>query len=204
MIKRDKNHPSIIIWSMANECLTDTEAGIFVMRDLLKQSKSLDSTRLASFVTANSPIGHLGYDEADIVCFNTYEGSIGGKKRCEYINDIDSMGYDPTVEKLTHVRNDFTTKPIVITEFGAQGIKGIHGDVYFSEEFQADYISRIWEAIQHVPGISGGILWCWADYFHRKYLITYTTYGPYGVVTGNRKSKKSLAALARMYGGSIG
>jgi beta-glucuronidase len=201
MIKRDKNHPCIIIWSMANECATNTEAGIFVMRDLLKQSKAMDPTRLASFVAANSPIGHLGYDEANIVCFNTYEGSIGGKKRCEYIKDINSYGYKPTVEKLADIRNNFTSKPILITEFGAQGIKGIHGDIYFSEEFQSAYIKRIWEGINDVPGISGGILWCWADYFHRKYLITYTTYGPYGVVTGDRKYKKSLDALTLMYGG---
>ena len=63
------------------------------------------------------------------------------------------------------------------------------------------------------PTISGGILWTWADYFHEQHFALHTSYGfygvinanygPFGVVTGDRKHKKSLEALARMYGGSI-
>jgi beta-glucuronidase len=77
----------------------------------------------------------------------------------------------------------------------------MHGDIYFSEEFQAAYIERIWQGIRSVPGVSGAVLWCWADYYHRKYLINYAAYGPYGVVTVDRKPKKALEALTRMYGG---
>ena len=72
MIARDKNHPCIIIWSMANECATDNEIGITVMRTLLKLTKSLDPTRLTTFVAGDNPIKHLGFDEADVVGFNAY------------------------------------------------------------------------------------------------------------------------------------
>ena len=91
---------------------------------------------------------------------------------------------------------------MIITEFGTQGIKTMHGDLYYSEEFQSAYIERIWDGINKVPGLSGGVLWCWADYYHRKYFITYAAFGPYGVVTTERKPKKSLDALTRIYGGS--
>ena len=37
----------------------------------------------------------------------------------------------------------------------------------------------------------------------KRHLITYNDYGPYGVVTVDRKPKKSLEALTRMYGGSV-
>jgi beta-glucuronidase len=202
MIARDKNHPCIIIWSMGNECQTDNEIGITVMRELMKLAKSLDPTRPVTFVVALDPVGHLAFNEADIVCINKYNGTLAGKI-CDQISQIDSLGYQPLVKELTIHRNSITNKPIIITEFGAQGIKNIHGDVSYSEEFQAAYIERAWEGIRSVPGISGGVLWCWADYYHRKYLITYNAYGPYGVVTVDRKPKKSLEALARMYGGSI-
>jgi beta-galactosidase/beta-glucuronidase len=201
MIARDKNHPCVIIWSMGNECATDNETGITVMRELLKLAKSLDSTRLVSFVAAGDPAGHLAFDEADFICINKYNG-IFSDKICNHISDIDSLAYKPFVKELTVNRNN-TTKPIVITEYGAQGIKNIHGDVRYSEEFQATYIEQIWKGINSVSGVSGGVLWCWADYYHRKYLITYNTYGPYGVVTVDRKPKKSLESLAGMYGGSI-
>jgi beta-glucuronidase len=115
--------------------------------------------------------GHLAFDDADIVCINKYNGTLAGKI-CDQMSQIDSLGYKPLVKELTIHRNSISNKPIIITEFGAQGIKNIHGDVPYSEEFQAAYIERAWEGIRSVPGISGGVLWCWADYYHRKYLIT--------------------------------
>ena len=199
MIARDKNHPCVIIWSMGNECATNNTTGITVMREMLKLAKSLDPTRLASFVVALDPTGHLAFDQADVVCINKYNGIFSGKN-CEHIGEIDSLGYKPMVEELkNHLIN--ITKPVIITEYGSQGIKNIHGEVRYSEEFQAAYIERIWKGIRSVPGVSGGVLWCWADYYHRKYLITYTNFGPYGVVTVDRRPKKSMEALARMYGG---
>jgi beta-glucuronidase len=206
MIARDKNHPCIIIWSMANECATDNEVGITVMRELLKQTKSLDPTRLATFVAGGDPEKHLGFDEADIVCFNEYF-------ICDHISQLDSAVYDHLSRDLALSRSNFPNKPIVITEFGRQGIKGVHGDVFYSEEFQAAYIESNWKALKENPSISGGILWTWADYFHEShfalhksygfYGVINANYGPFGVVTGDRKHKKSLEALARMYGGSI-
>jgi beta-glucuronidase len=202
MIARDKNHPCVIIWSMSNESNTNSEIGITVMRELLQLAKSIDPTRLVTFVVNGNPMDHLGFDKADIICFNKYYGTLEGSL-CDHISQIDSLGFQPLVKELKLVRNSFINKPIIITEFGAQGIKNMHGDVPYTEEFQAAYIEQAWAGIRSVPGISGGVLWCWADYYHRKYLITYTTYGPYGVVTLDRQQKKSLEALARMYGGSI-
>jgi beta-glucuronidase len=196
MISRDKNHPCIIIWSMANECVTDNEVGTKVMRELLKLTKSLDPTRLATFVSAGNPTKDLGFDEADIVCFNKYVS-------CDHINQIDSVAYIPLAKDLAFYRSYFGNKPIVMTEFGRQGIKNIHGDVSYSEEYQAAYIESMWKALRENPTISGGILWTWADYFHELHFALTTSYAPYGVVTGDRKPKKSLETLARMYGGSI-
>jgi len=202
MIKRDKNHPCVIIWSMANECRTDNEIGITVMRELLLLTKSLDTTRLITFVVNSDPSRHLAFEDADIICVNMYNGSLSGKI-CQHIAEIDSFGNKPLVKDLTLYRSYYQNKPIVITEFGTQGIKNIHGDVSYSEEFQAAYIKSIWKGINSVPGVSGGVLWCWADYYHRKYFINYAVYGPYGVVTVDRKQKKSLEGLACMFGGSI-
>ncbi|MFC1558434.1 glycoside hydrolase family 2 protein [candidate division KSB1 bacterium] len=202
MIARDKNHPCIIIWSVANECETDNEIGITVMRELMKLAKSLDETRPVTFTVSHDPTGHLAFDEADIVCVNKYSGITSRGKVCYHIAQIYSFGNKVFAEELTNHRKDIRNKPMIITEFGCQGIKNIHGDVYFSEEFQAAYIESIWDAIRSVPGVSGGILWSWADYYHRKHFTNYAVYGPYGVVTVDRKPKKSFEALARMYGGS--
>lgn len=198
MIKRDKNHPCLIIWSMANESGTNNEIGITAMRDLLKQAKQLDATRLVTFVASQSIKGHLAYEDADIVCVNMYNG-IFSEHVCNHISDIVELGQKPMVEQLTEYRNKVTTKPLFISEFGCAGIKGIHGDASHTEEFQAAYIEKIWEGIRSVDGVTGGVLWCWEDYFHRKYYIAYAAFGPYGVVTIDRKTKLSFEALKRMY-----
>ena len=101
-------------------------------------------------------------------------------------------------------------KPVVVTEFGTHGIAGLHGDARFSEDYQAAYIAAVWQAITAVPGMVGGVLWCWADYYHRrgffgtgKGAMLQSPYGPYGVVTVDRKPKRGLAALTRLYGGEL-
>jgi beta-glucuronidase len=200
MVKRDKNHPCVIIWSMGNECETTNEVGTTVMRELLKLAKTLDPTRLLTYVSNSDVAKNPAYEYADVVCVNLYHGSLQGKI-CNHISEIDSLGYKPLVKELTRFRTYYPDKPMFLTEFGTQGVKNIHGDINHSEEFQAAYIERIWQAIRSVPGVSGGVLWSWADYYHRKYLITYAAYGPYGVVTVDRKPKKSLDAMKRMYGG---
>ena len=49
MIRRDQNHPCVIIWSMANESKTDNAVGIKVMRTLIRRTKQLDRSRLVTF-----------------------------------------------------------------------------------------------------------------------------------------------------------
>jgi beta-galactosidase/beta-glucuronidase len=195
MVKRDKNHPCVIIWSMGNENETDKEPGITVMRELIRLAKKLDSTRLITYTVSYDPRKHLAFDETDIVCFNKYNGL----DKARHISQIDSLGYQRTAKELAELRSFYSTKPLLFTEFGCQAVKGLHGDVYFSEEFQAAYITKIWKAIVENRGIAGGILWSWADYFHRKDFVLRSHYGSYGVVTVDRRPKKGLEALSRMY-----
>jgi hypothetical protein len=166
---------------------------------LIRMAKKLDSTRLITYTVSYDPRKHLAFDETDIVCFNKYNGL----DRARHISQIDSLGYQRTVKELAELRSFYGNKPLLFTEFGCQSIKGLHGDVYYSEEFQAAYITKIWKAILENRGIAGGVLWSWADYFHRKDFVLRSHYGSYGVVTVDRKPKKGLEALSRMYSGTL-
>jgi hypothetical protein len=63
--------------------------------------------------------------------------------------------------------------------------------------------SAVWRAVQAVPEVCGGIVWSWADYRHRRGLTNdFPTYfGPFGIVTFERRPKKAQAALRESWTG---
>ena len=73
LVARDKNHPSVIMWSLANEPHSRVPAAKSAFRDLYDLCKSLDETRPATVVSM------VGQDEEafeflDVMCLNRYNG----------------------------------------------------------------------------------------------------------------------------------
>jgi beta-galactosidase len=203
MIRRDKNHPCVVIWSMCNESKTENEVGIRVMRKLIQRAKDLDRTRLVTFViNAGETQGHRAFGEADLVAFNVYLGGYKGKAAQHTAEVKELIG--PAAEE--HIRRQLTywpDKPMIVAEFGTPGVPGVHGDVPYTEEYQAALIEEVGRAIQRCPELAGGILWSWADYYHRPNYIKYAAFGPYGVVTVDRRPKAAFKTLVELYGGKL-
>jgi len=200
MIRRDVNHPALVVWSMANECETSDERGIRAMERLLRRAKELDPTRLATYVADRKLEENRAFALADLVAVNLYfgmwEGEVAGR-----VGELDERVFAPTREALRSVANHFPDKPILLSEFGTIGIPGSGGDVRFSEDYQAAYVSSVWRAVEAVPDVSGGVVWCWADYRHRNGFTNDfpTFYGPFGIVTFDRRPKKAHAALRELW-----
>jgi beta-glucuronidase len=203
MIRRDRNHPCVIIWSMCNESKTDSAVGIKVMRRLIALTKELDPTRVVTFVTAPGSVRpHRAYEDADLVSFNMYPGSLVAPL-AEHISELDGRARKPAEAYLRTQLAEFPDKPMLVTEFGAMGFPGLHGDAASTEDFQAAYIAKAWEAIAANSQIAGGVLWSWADYHHRRQFQSLGAFGPFGVVTVDRRPKESLKALAKAFGGTV-
>lgn len=181
MIARDKNHPSVVMWSLANEPRLDGDHGDMAQSQLAHDyfmplydlAHGLDpQNRPVTIVCCqNDYAKDLTTRLMDVVCLNRYYGwyNLSGDldAACEALN----------------IELDFWAvigKPVMFTEYGADTIEGYHGThgEMFSEEFQRDFYARIDAEIDKRPWFIGEQLWNFADFS--------TVQGPMRV-EGNRK-----------------
>jgi len=95
----------------------------------------------------------------------------------------------------------------VMTEFGYVCVGGIHGNVYegrYAEDFGTTFLKADCAEFLKDPNLKGMIIWCWADYRHRRGFVPsktnmgiQATYGPWGLVTMDRKPKQMLLDTMR-------
>lgn len=161
LIARDKNHPSVVMWSMANEPDTEhwpTSAKEYWM-SLYEFTHSLDpQDRPVTFVCCqNNYEADLSTREMDVICINRYYGwyNLSG--------DMDAACYALNLEL------DFwqgINKPLIMTEYGADTLNGYHltAPEMFSEEFQVMYYDRINSEFDKRSFIVGEHPWNFADF----------------------------------------
>ena len=149
LIFRDRNRASVIIWSVGNETPPSDERLTF-LSDLATHARALDPTRLVSAALLPFPedplIPHL-----DIVAINEYYGWYAGQ-----VDQVEEM-----LGRLARVG-----KPVIISEFGADCVAGLHGrtDEIRTEEFQADFHRRQFESLLRFPCIVGTSPWILYDF----------------------------------------
>ncbi len=163
MIRNGINHPSVIIWGMLNECSTHEAESVPVYRDLLLDMKAEDPTRLRSYADCRE-LRNLCTEEADIISVNTYPGWF------QDITDSETPAGDLIASRLKiysdfYGTEQFGNKPLLISEIGVCALYGVHdrNQAQWSEEFQADYMSRAVTEIHKNERYSGFALWQFCD-----------------------------------------
>lgn len=107
-IKRDRNHPSIVIWSTGNEILEQWgDQGPAIAKELYDIVKELDATRPIT-VGMNPPVNmsNAGVTTQFDVHYNSISKSDG----------IDLIGYNYAHQTYPHHKNNFPNKPFIATE----------------------------------------------------------------------------------------
>ena len=160
LIARDKNHPSVVLWSIANEPESDTEGAENYFRPLFDAAREADPSRPVGFVNVMlAPHGKCRVSQfGDVLMLNRYYGW--------YVNTGDLEGAELAwEEELTAWAGE--GKPIIITEYGADTYPGLHSIAAgnpWSEEYQIEYLEMNHRVFDRIDAVVGEQMWNFADF----------------------------------------
>jgi beta-glucuronidase len=159
LVQRDKNHPCVVVWSIANEPESDTQAAEDYFRPLFDLAHELDATRPVSFANvAIAPAGKCRVTQfADLAMINRYFGW--------YVNAGDLPAAERALEAEL-LEWAAQGKPIIITEYGADTIPGLHSTVptLWTEEYQNAYLEMNHRVFDRIDAVVGEQVWNFADF----------------------------------------
>ncbi len=192
LLTRDKNHPCVIMWSLANEPNVNTQEGKVFFEEMASHARSLDNTRPITYVAHLEPENNLGYNSYDLVCINKYYGWYDG---AGLLNETLSHFAD-CIQRFY----DAFQKPMIIAEFGADAIDGMHTDPpqMFSEEYQCETVLKQYAELKKKPYVIGAHVWAFAD-FKTAQAITRIILNRKGVFTRDRQPKMVAHALKKLW-----
>ncbi|WP_404952740.1 beta-glucuronidase [Streptomyces sp. 147326] len=160
MIERDKNHPSVVIWSIANEPESTTAASRSYFEPLVDHARRLDPSRplgFANFMSA-TPDNDVVCDLFDVLMLNRYYGWY------KDLADLAAAERHLEAELLAWTRKH--DKPIIMTEYGADTIIGLRTIVPtpWTEGYQADVLAMYHRVFDRVEAVVGEQIWNFADF----------------------------------------
>ena len=169
MVEQLGNHPSIIAWIVQNESKAFDPGAYEFFSAIARVFKSNDSTRFTISAESPTPPEHLAVVKrvkgrpsgeppptsacVDVLGINNYAGWY--EEKSDYL---------PLT--LDHVHEKLPQKPLLVTEFGAEGILGQRNLAMhpWTEDYQAELICRHIREIQARPWMAGFVLWLFIDY----------------------------------------
>jgi len=192
LIERDKNHPSVIMWSLANEPHSKPPHARPFFLGLYQAAKKLDDTRpvtLVSFLGA----AEESFEFCDVVSINRYLGWYSQPGNLDSGLELLSRELDALYLKFP--------KPLIMAEFGADAIAGQHAQPpeMFSEEYQADMLQRYIEVLRSKPFVVGEHVWNLCDFKTSQGVRRVGGMNMKGVFTRDRRPKLAAHRLRELW-----
>lgn len=196
LISRDKNHPSIVMWVIANEPAAQEEGAREYFEPLAKLARELEPSRPITYANqgAATPETDLIMDLFDVICVNRYFGWY------EQTGDLEAA--EIALEEELRLWQDTYDKPIIMSEYGADTLAGLHSilAVPFSEEFQVDMLDMYHRVFDRIDAMAGEHVWNFAD-FQTSIGIRRVDGNKKGVFTRDRKPKAAAHSLKKRWTG---
>lgn len=189
---RDKNHPSVVLWSVANEAATHEAGARAYFEPVIAAARALDPHR--PLTIAHCPMMdecHVA-DLVDVLCLNRYYAWYFDPGHLELI--------EGQLERNLRDWHRRFGKPIIVSEYGADTVAGLHNTppVMFSEEFQVEFLEHYHRVFDRLDFVIGEHVWNFAD-FGTKEGLSRVNGNRKGVFTRQRQPKMAAHALRKRW-----
>jgi beta-glucuronidase len=190
LIERDKNHPSVVMWCIANEPASNEDGALEYFTPLVDLARELDPTRpltYAMVMFANAKNDKI-VDLFDVVSLNRYYGWYVASGDLATAESYLTMDLNSWVDRVN--------KPVMMTEYGADTQPGAHSvwDAPWTEEYQRAYLEMHHRVFDRFPNFVGEQVWNFAD-FATSNGIHRVEGNKKGVFTRDRKPKAAAHSL---------
>lgn len=160
-IDRDKNHPSVVMWSIANDPYLEWESAFDYFEPLVEIARDSDpQNRPITIVT------HYGIDYeteriselTDVISLNRY-----------FVEDLTIDGLKKTAENLTSEfaewHEKYPNKPIFMSEYGLDSASGMRAikDELFTEDYQVQFLEMYHTIFDQYDLLIGEHIWNFAS-----------------------------------------
>ncbi len=194
LVARDKNHPSVVLWSIANEPESHTDAARDYFQPLFAAARRADPTRPVGFVNMMfaPPDKCTVSDLADVIMINRYYGW--------YSETGDLALAERNLESELRAWAETHAKPILMTEYGADTMAGLHSAdaAVWSEEYQVALLDVYHQVFDRIDAVVGEQVWNFADFATAPSIIRVGG-NRKGVFTRDRRPKMAAHALRRRW-----
>ncbi len=160
LIARDRNHPCVVMWSLANEPDLRPAGARPYFVPLLDEARRLDPSRPVTVVNMrhSGPDQDMIADLVDVLCLNRYYGW--------YWNSGDLIAAEQGLEAELRIWAEKYGKPIIVSEYGADTMPGLHAAVpsMWTEEYQAALLEMHHRVFDRIDAVIGEHVWNFADF----------------------------------------
>ena len=197
MMARDKNHASVIAWSLFNEPETTSEYARKYFSEVFAYARTLDPQQrplTGAFEKNSAPDKCRCYDLCDMICLNRYYGwYISGGPEI----DEAELKFRAEMDKWAAKKLDV---PFVFTEFGTDTLAAEHKlpSVMWSQEYQNEYLAMNFKVFDSYDFVQGELVWNFAD-FQTTEGIMRVNGNKKGVFTRQRQPKDAAFAFKRRW-----